>query len=247
MDGAKVYRFTVAWGEERGTDDLEGEVTERSDKRPAEAEIRTLLPRYTGVIMQVPPKFSAVRIGGERAYDLARSGEDVELAPREIEIGRFDLVAVPDADHAVFEIECGKGTYVRSLARDMGRDLGCRGHVSELRRVEVEPFTSDDLVTVEELEAVAPAIAGEDQADASPSFAALDALLVDTVSALDCLPQVKLGDDAAHRIRLGNPVILRGRDAPLEAPEVCATVHGKLIAIGAIEAGTFKPKRVFSF
>jgi tRNA pseudouridine55 synthase len=203
-----------------------------------------LLPRYTGIIMQVPPQFSAVRIGGERAYDLARSGETVDLAPREIEIGRLDLVAVPDADHAVFEIECGKGTYVRSMARDMGRDLGCWGHVSELRRVEVDPFTSEDMVTIAELEAAAPQ---SREPDAPPSFAALDALLVDTVSALDCLPQVKIGDDAAQRIRLGNPVILRGRDAPVEAAEACATAHGRLVAIGAIEAGTFKPKRVFSF
>jgi tRNA pseudouridine55 synthase len=244
MDGAKIYRFIVAWGEERETDDLEGKVTKRSDRRPTEAEIRALLPRYTGIIMQVPPQFSAVRIGGERAYDLARSGETVDLAPREIEIGRLDLVAVPDADHAVFEIECGKGTYVRSMARDMGRDLGCWGHVSELRRVEVDPFTSEDMVTIAELEAAAPQ---SREADAPPSFAALDALLVDTVSALDCLPQVKIGDDAAQRIRLGNPVILRGRDAPVEAAEACATAHGRLVAIGAIEAGTFKPKRVFSF
>jgi tRNA pseudouridine55 synthase len=245
MDGAKVYRFTVAWGEERSTDDLEGEVTKRSDSRPAEAAMLALLPRYTGIIMQVPPQFSAVRIGGERAYDLARGGEAVDLAPREIEIGRLDMIALPDAGHAVFEIECGKGTYVRSLARDMGRDLGCYGHVSELRRVEVDPFTADDLVTIGELEAAA-ADAGGDGTDEPPSFAALDEFLVDTVSALDSLPQVKVGDDAAHRIRSGNPVILRGRDAPVEAPEACATAHGRLVAIGAIEAGMFKPKRVFS-
>jgi tRNA pseudouridine55 synthase len=247
MDGAKVYRFTVAWGEERSTDDLEGEVTERSDRRPAEAEVRALLPRYTGIIMQVPPQFSAVRIGGERAYDLARGGEAVDLPPREIEIGRFDLVSWQDAGHAVFEIECGKGTYVRSLARDMGRDLGCYGHVSNLRRVEVDPFTADDLVTIAELETAVAAVSGEGEEGSEPSFAALDALLVDTVSALDCLPQVKIGDDAANRIRLGNPVILRGRDAPVEAAEACATAHGRLVAIGAIEAGMFKPKRVFSF
>jgi tRNA pseudouridine55 synthase len=245
MDGAKIYRFTVAWGEERSTDDLEGEATKRSDKRPSEAEMKALLPRYTGVIMQVPPKFSAVKIGGERAYDLARGGKEIELSPREIEIGRLDLVSCPDDGHAVFEIECGKGTYVRSLARDMGRDLGCYGHVSELRRVEVEPFTPDDLVTIGELEAAADA-ASEDGPDFAPSFAALDALLVDTVAALDCLPQVKIGDDAASRIRSGNPVVLRGRDAPVEAAEACVTAHGRLVAIGAIEAGMFRPKRVFS-
>jgi tRNA pseudouridine55 synthase len=245
MDGAKIYRFTVAWGEERSTDDLEGEVTKRSDRRPTEAEVKALLPRYIGVIMQVPPKFSAVKIGGERAYDLARGGEEIDLPPREIEIGRLDLVACPDAGHSVFEIECGKGTYVRTLARDMGRVIGCYGHVSELRRAEVEPFTPDDLVTMEELETAAAT--SEEGADAAPSFAALDALLVDTVSALDCLPQVRVGDDAASRIRSGNPVILRGRDAPVEASEACVTAHGRLVAIGAIEAGMFKPKRVFSF
>jgi tRNA pseudouridine55 synthase len=244
MDGAKIYRFTVAWGEERSTDDLEGEVTKRSSERPSEAQIKALLPRYTGIIMQVPPKYSAVKIAGERAYDLARGGEEVDLPPREIEIGRLDLIARPDDGHAVFEIECGKGTYVRSLARDMGRDLGCHGHVSELRRVEVDPFTPDDLVTIEELETAAAASGGEP--DSSASFAALDALLVDTAAALDCLPQIKIGDDAANRIRSGNPVILRGRDAPVEAAEACVTAHGRLVAIGAIEAGTFKPRRVFS-
>lgn len=247
MDGAKVYRFTIAWGEERSTDDLEGEVTNRSDIRPVETEVKALLPRYTGVIMQVPPKFSAIKIGGERAYDLARGGEEIDLPPREIEIGRLELIACPDAGHAIFEIECGKGTYVRSLARDMGRDLGCYGHVSELRRLKVDPFTPDDLVTIEELEAAADGCGTAAQRlDAEPSFAMLDALLIDTVSALDCLPQVKVGDDAASRIRSGNPVILRGRDAPVEAPEACVTAHGRLVAIGAIEAGMFRPKRVFS-
>ena len=151
MDGAKIYRFTVAWGEERSTDDLEGGATATSPERPTEAQIRALLPKYTGVIMQVPPQFSAIKIAGERAYDMARAGETVEIAAREIEIGRLDILAMPDADHTVFEVECGKGTYVRSLARDMGRDLGCYGHVSDLRRELVEPFETEDLVTVADL------------------------------------------------------------------------------------------------
>jgi tRNA pseudouridine55 synthase len=163
MDGAKVYRFTVAWGEERSTDDLEGPVTKTSDKRPSEAEIRALLPKYTGVIMQTPPQFSAIKIGGERAYDLAREGESVDIPPREIEIGRLDLVETTADGHSIFETECGKGTYVRSLARDMGRDLGCFGHIAELRRVEVEPFTAEDFVTLKELEAVAPPKPDPDQ------------------------------------------------------------------------------------
>ncbi|WP_217575163.1 tRNA pseudouridine(55) synthase TruB [Mesorhizobium sp. GbtcB19] len=248
QDGAKIYRFTVAWGEERSTDDLEGPVTNNSDRRPAEAEVRALLPKYTGVIMQTPPQFSAIKIAGERAYDLAREGETVEIPAREIEIGRLDIVE-HGADKTIFEIECGKGTYVRSLARDMGRDLGCFGHIAELRRVEVEPFTSDDFVTVAELEAARfgdKAEAAPDEADAPVDFSAIDALLVDTAVALDCLPQVAVSDDAATKIRLGNPVIIRGRDAPVEAEEACATARGRLVAIGAIEQGMFKPKRVFA-
>ena len=258
QDGAKVYRFTVAWGEERSTDDLEGPVTKTSDKRPSEAEVAALLPKYTGVIMQVPPQFSAIKIAGERAYDLARGGAVVEIAPREVDIGRLEIV-----EHAVgrslFETECGKGTYVRSLARDIGRDLGCFGHIADLRRTEVDPFTSDDFVTVAELEAARfgeggpPPRKGEADEEAAPSeairlpenFEAIDALLVDTVVALDCLPQVAVSDDTASKIRLGNAVVIRGRDAPVEADEACATARGRLVAIGAIEQGMFKPKRVF--
>jgi tRNA pseudouridine55 synthase len=252
MDGAKIYRFTVAWGEERSTDDLEGGVTQTSDKRPAEEDILALLPRYTGIIQQVPPQFSAIKIGGERAYDLAREGESIEIPAREVEIGRLEIVEMPDDSHTVFEVECGKGTYVRSLARDMGRDLGCYGHISDLRRVEVAPFTPDDLVTLEELEAAWPPLPPKDEEadETAPrvkrDFSAIDALVIDTGAALDCLPQVALSDEQAHRIRMGNPVILRGRDAPVEADEACVTIRGKLLAIGYIEQGQFKPKRVFT-
>ncbi|MDX8510968.1 tRNA pseudouridine(55) synthase TruB [Mesorhizobium captivum] len=247
QDGAKVYRFTVAWGEERTTDDLEGPVTNSSDRRPTEAEVRALLPKYTGIIMQTPPQFSAIKIAGERAYDLARDGETVDIPAREIEIGRLDLIE-HNGERSLFEVECGKGTYVRSLARDMGRDLGCFGHIAELRRVEVEPFTADDFVTVAELESArfgGKTDEGAGEAEAPVDFSAIDALLVDTAVALDCLPQVAVSDDAATKIRLGNPVIIRGRDAPVEAEEACATARGKLVAIGAIEQGMFKPKRVF--
>ena len=250
QDGAKIYRFTVAWGEERSTDDLEGPVTQNSDWRPAEVDVRALLPKYTGVIMQTPPQFSAIKIAGERAYDLAREGETVDIPAREIEIGRLDIVEHA-ADRTLFEVECGKGTYVRSLARDMGRDLGCFGHIAELRRVEVEPFTQEDFVTVAELEAARfgeqrEADGDADVVDAPIDFGAIDALLVDTAAALDCLPQIAISDEAATKIRLGNPVIIRGRDAPVEAEEACATARGKLVAIGAIEQGMFKPKRVFA-
>lgn len=242
QDGAKIYRFTVAWGEERTTDDLEGSVARSSDKRPTEAEIRAIMPNYTGVILQTPPQFSAIKIAGERAYDLAREGETVEIPAREVEIGRFDLIET-SGYLTVFEIECGKGTYVRSLARDMGRDLGCYGHIATLRRMAVDPFAESDFVTVEALESASPRNKGD---EGVWDFAPIDGLLVDTGAALQHLPQVTLTDDAANRIRLGNSVIVRGRDAPIEAEEACVLARGRLVAIGAIEAGMFKPRRVFT-
>lgn len=253
MEGTKIYRFTVAWGQERATDDLEGEVTETSDKRPDEAAIRALLPRYTGEISQIPPRFSAIKIDGARAYDLAREGEAPEIPARQVVIDRLELVEIPDADHAVFETECSKGTYVRSLARDFGRDLGCYGHISTLRRVEVAPFGEDDMVTVAELEAAAEEARETEQVgEAAPvgrrddRFSAIDGLLIETSGALECLPHVALSDDQATKIRLGNTVILRGRDAPVSADEAFATARGRLVAIGEIVHGQFKPKRVFS-
>jgi tRNA pseudouridine55 synthase len=239
QDGAKIYRFTVGWGAERTTDDLEGEAVRTSGERPGEAAIRALLPRYTGVIMQVPPQFSAIKIAGSRAYDLARGGETVTIEPREVEIGRFEIVDAASPDQTVFEVECGKGTYVRSLARDMGRDLGCFGHIAALRRLEVAPFEADDLVTLPALQEAA----GE--TGEARDFSKLDGLLLDPAAALEDLPQVALSDDAAHKIRLGNAVIVRGRDAPANADEACATSRGRLVAIGAVEAGMFKPRRVF--
>lgn len=246
MDGEKVYTFTVAWGEERATDDLEGGVTATSDKRPARADVEAILPGYLGIIMQVPPQFSAIKIDGERAYDIARDGEDVDIPAREVEIFSIDITAMDD-NTTTFEVACGKGTYVRSLARDMGRQLGCYGHVAVLRREEVAPFTADDLVTVEALEAAREKgdALGED-VSVKERFAALDALLMDTQAALEDLPHMALTDDAANRVRLGNPVILRGRDAPVEAEEAYVTARGRLVAIGAVSAGQFHPRRVFT-
>lgn len=257
MDGTKIYAFTVTWGEERSTDDLEGPVTKTSDKRPTREEIEALLPNYTGIIQQIPPQFSAIKIDGERAYDLAREGETVAIPAREVEIDRLELVEINENGQALFEVECGKGTYVRSLARDMGRDLGCFGHIADLRRLEVAPFSEDDFVTLEELEAAWPALpekletSSEDEAAeiipvAPRDFSAIDALIIDTGAALEDLVQVALSDEQAHRVRMGNAVILRGRDAPAEADDVCANFKNKLLAIGYIEQGMFKPKRVFT-
>ena len=155
VDGEKSYRFTVRWGEERSTDDAEGEVTARSEKRPTQGEIEAVLPRFRGEILQTPPQFSAVKVEGNRAYDLARDGEEVVLEPRAVVIEGLDIVAMPDASTTVLEAHCGNCTYVRVLARDMGRALGCLGHVIELRRTRVGPFGEDDAVTLPELEAAA--------------------------------------------------------------------------------------------
>lgn len=239
MDGRKIYEFTVTWGEERSTDDLEGEVTQSSDKRPDEADIRALLPNYTGTISQIPPQFSAIKISGERAYDLARDGETVEIPSREVEVHRLTLLKC-EADKAHFEVECGKGTYVRSLARDFGRDLGCYGHISSLRRTFVAPFVEEMMVPLAEL------VALEAIEDRDERLAALDAFLVDTAEALSALPQLRITDDQAHRLRMGNPIILRGRDAPVAEPEAVALAGGKLIAIGEIAGGEFHPRRVFA-
>ena len=239
MDGRKIYEFTVSWGEERTSDDLEGEVTQTSDKRPTEEEILALLPNYTGVISQVPPQFSAIKIAGERAYDLARDGETVEIPSREVEIHRLTLLKA-EQNRAFFEVECGKGTYVRSLARDFGRDLGCYGHISGLRRTFVAPFAEEAMVPLAEL------VALEEIEDRDERLAALDAFLMETSEALSALPQIRISDDQAHRIRMGNPIILRGRDAPVDEPEAVALAGGKLVAIGEIGQGEFRPKRVFA-
>lgn len=238
MDGRKIYEFTVTWGEERATDDLEGEVTASSDTRPAEQAIRDLLPNYTGVINQIPPQFSAIKIAGERAYDLAREGETVEIPSREVEIFRVTLLGVGE-NEAHFEVECGKGTYVRSLARDFGRELGCYGHISNLRRTFVAPFGEDKMVPLADL------VALEKIEDRDERLAALDAYLIDTAEALSSLPHLPVTEEQAHRIKMGNPIILRGRDVPVEEPEAYATVRGRLIAIGEIGQGEFRPKRVF--
>ncbi|MFJ6328125.1 MULTISPECIES: tRNA pseudouridine(55) synthase TruB [unclassified Rhizobium] len=239
MDGRKIYEFTVTWGEERATDDLEGGVTANSDQRPSEDDIQALLPKYTGVINQIPPQFSAIKISGERAYDLAREGETVEIPSREVEIFRLTLLACPDANTAHFEVECGKGTYVRALARDFGRELGCYGYISGLRRSFVAPFAEETMVPLAAL------VALEAIEDADERLAALDALLIDTAEALSSLPHLVINDDQAHRLKMGNPILVRGRDAPVAETEAYATARGKLIAIGEIGQGEFRPKRVF--
>ena len=231
MDGRKIYRFTVKWGEETETDDTEGAVTARSDLRPTPDAVAALLPRYTGVISQVPPQYSAIKIDGERAYDMARAGEVVDLAPRAIEIHSLVIVASDD-ETTTFEAECGKGTYVRAIARDLGRDLGCHGHVVALRRAVVGGFDEQDAVTPDELRALADA--------GRPA----DALLpVDT--ALDDLTQLPVSRYDAARLMRGQGVLLRGRDAPVFDGTVAVFSGGTLLALAEIAAGELVPKRIF--
>jgi tRNA pseudouridine55 synthase len=239
VDGQKTYRFTVRWGVETDTDDAEGTLTRESAERPTRAAIESLLPQFVGEIMQVPPAFSALKIDGERAYDLARSGEAVELAPRQVLIDRLDLVDMPSADVAVFAAECGKGTYVRSLARDLGRLLGCYGHVIALRRTQVGPFGEDAAVPLEELRQAAEG----DSADG----AQLTDFLQPIEMALRELLEINVSQSDAARLARGQAVLLRGRDAPILGGDAFAVSKGTLIALCEIGAGELRPTRVFNY
>jgi tRNA pseudouridine55 synthase len=235
QDGRKIYRFTLRWGIETDTDDAEGQSVATSDARPQREEVEAVLPRFSGEIMQRPPAFSAIKIEGARAYDLARGGEQVVLDERPVSIHRLVLVECPDRDHAIFEAECGKGTYVRSLARDIGRQLGCLGHVTALRRLLVGPFDERTMTTLDELTARAEA----------GGHGALDGLLKPVGFVLAELPELAMSPSDAARVRRGQSVLIRGRDALHAAGTARATSGGDSIAIGEVEHGEFHPRRVF--
>lgn len=237
MDGRKVYRFTACFGEERSTDDLEGEVTATSGRRPVQSEIESILPRFTGEIMQTPPAFSAIKVDGERAYDLARAGEAVELAERPVLIEALRLVEMPDPDHANFEVTCGKGTYIRSLARDLGRALGTAAHVSSLRRVAVGAFTEVHMISLEKLEELSHKASGGN---------ATTGVLLPIETVLDGIPALAVDEEKARRLRQGQPVLLRGANAPITEDAVLVTCGGKPVGIGQVGEGALKPKRLFN-
>ena len=236
MEGRKVYRFTVRWGEERDTDDAEGRVIDRSTERPTAQAIAELLPRFTGQITQVPPRFSAVKIAGERAYDLARDGEVVDIAPRPVEIHRLELIETHDPDHAVLVAECGKGTYVRALARDLGRALKCLGHVAALRRTVVGPFGEDVASSLDALQRIC---SGEDDV---PGRAAL----LPVEAGVAALPALRVSPGDAGRLALGQAVLLRGRDALVIGGGVAVFSQGTLIALAEVEKGEVRPRRIFN-
>jgi tRNA pseudouridine55 synthase len=239
MDAAKTYRFTLRFGEARSTDDAEGEVVQSSDRRPADDEIRAMLPGFTGLITQVPPAFSAIKVQGERAYDLARAGEAVELEPRQVLIHAIRLLARPNPDDATFEVISGKGAYMRALGRDLAAGLGTCGHIRDLRRTAVGPFTEQRAISLESLKAL------------GHSPAAFEHLLpVET--ALDDIPALALTATEAIRLRSGQPVGLlhrQDRDRIYElAPGgmVRAMAEGRLVALTRFEAGELVPVRVLN-
>ncbi|MGH1370089.1 MAG: tRNA pseudouridine(55) synthase TruB [Maritimibacter sp.] len=231
-DSMKAYRFTVRLGQATNTDDAEGEVISTSDARPTDAQITAALAPLTGDIMQVPPKFSAVKIDGERAYKLAREDEDFEIAARPLFVEALTLVAREDADHVTLEMTCGKGGYVRAIARDLGAALGCYGHVRELRRIWSGPFDAAEGVTLERVEELA-------------KHPALDAYLLPLEEGLASLPELKANVEGATRLRHGNPGMVITSDAEY-GEEAWASFEGKAVAVGVYKAGELHPTRVFN-
>ena len=239
-DAQKRYRFTARWGAATSTDDAEGEVIATSEKRPSVEEIEAALEQFTGDIEQTPPQFSAIKVDGERAYDIARGGEEVKLRPRVISIHELAVIDAPSADETVFEAVTGKGAYVRALVRDMARALGSEGHVTALRRLAVGPFRAEDAVTVERLEAIDLM---EDR----------DAVLTPISLALSGLPQAVVDGPQADKLRRGQAAVIapavakgvRGEGAGV-VPAILAVLHDEPVAICALDGLKLKPTRVFN-
>ncbi len=230
MEAGKTYRFTVRWGIATTTGDAEGEIVETSGHRPEKDALIEALPAFTGDILQIPPAYSAIKVNGQRAYDLARDGQEVVLQPRSVHIESLTLDACSDADTATLTMACGKGTYVRSLARDLARHLGTCGHVIDLRRIASGPFDESDAISLEKLE------------DLVNNAHAQDVLLpIETV--LDDIPALALTGNMADLIENGQPISVGGYD-PLTPIEAYAIADNRLIAMGVIEGGKFNPRRV---
>jgi tRNA pseudouridine55 synthase len=232
MDGRKEYRFTLRFGEARSTEDSEGEVTASSEVRPTDQAIRDALGAFVGEIEQVPPAFSALKIDGQRAYDLARAGEVVEMKSRRVRIDSLDFLARPDRDHADLVVTCGKGTYIRSLGRDLAAALGTVGHLSALRRTAAGPFREEAAISLPKLEALGhiPALLGA---------------LVPVVTALDDIPALALTEAQANQLRHGQPVLLT-RDAPSSGALLRAELDERLVALVQSDGTSIQPVRVFN-
>jgi tRNA pseudouridine55 synthase len=231
-DALKGYDFTVRWGAATTTDDAEGAIIASSDLRPTEDQIRAALPQFIGDIRQVPPQFSAVKVDGERAYDIARAGETMELSARDLHVDALDLLTMPDADHAELHFVCGSGGYVRSIARDLGQVLGCLGHVLRLRRTWVGPFDIEDAVRMDRIEALAR----------TPE---IDALLHPVAMALADLPELRATDAGAARLKNGNPGQVLPGDAEY-GDMAWASFQGQPLAVGRLRGAELHPERVFN-
>lgn len=231
-DALKAYRFTVRLGQATNTDDTEGEVISTSDQRPTDAQIKQVLGSFVGDIMQVPPKFSAVKIDGQRAYKLARDGENVEIAARPLWVEELVMTDRDDDDHVTLEMICGKGGYVRSIARDLGQSLGCFGHVRDLRRIWSGPFDAADGLTLEQIDHMAH----------SPD---LDAHVRPISDGLVDLPEVRATAEGAARMRNGNPGMVLTSDVEY-GDECWASLDGAPIAVGRYKSGELHPARVFN-
>jgi tRNA pseudouridine55 synthase len=239
MDADKSYRFTIAWGRTTATLDREGETLATSEVRPDPDAVAALLPRFVGEIDQIPPAYSAIKVDGERAYDLARAGETVELAARKVMIHAARVAEAPDADHVTLEISCGKGTYVRALVRDLAEALSACGHVSELRRTRVGRFHEADGVTLDMLE--------EMGYEARRSEA-----LLPVETALDDIPVLAVTDEDAFRLKQGRSVVLVPRQVEVVraglkpgSRTVSAMAGGMMVALCEMRAGRLEPSRVF--
>ena len=244
VEARKIYRFTVAWGVTTATFDREGDVTATSDIRPTREAVEAALPEFVGEIMQVPPIYSAIKVDGERAYDLAREGIAVVLEPRRVVIHLARVVDVPDSDHVTIEIECGKGTYVRALARDLALKLGAEGHVSALHRARVGGFTEPNLISLEKLTELVQNAAGSKAV-----------LPVET--ALDDIPALAITTEDVFRLRQGRSIVLLPRQVETlktrlhsqaggdASRTVSATSDGSIVALCELRAGRLSPTRVF--
>ncbi|SDX30919.1 tRNA pseudouridine synthase B [Ruegeria halocynthiae] len=230
-DALKAYTFTVRLGQATNTDDAEGEVIAQSDARPTDDDIKQALAPFLGDIMQVPPKFSAVKVDGQRAYKLARDGEDVELSARPLWVEELVLVDRPDTNHVTLEMTCGKGGYVRSIARDLGEALGCHAHVKELRRIWSGPFEAENGLTIEQIDEMA-------------KTTALDEYLHPLETGLSDLPELKCTAEGATRLRNGNPGMVLASDVEY-GDEAWASLEGKAVAVGIYKSGELHPSRVF--
>lgn len=229
QDGTKIYQFDLVWGIATNTDDIEGEEIATSDVRPTKEDVLAVLPQFTGEITQIPPAFSAIKINGERAYDLARAGEKVEMPARQVQIDRFDLID-HGTERSSFEVECAKGTYIRAMARDLAKALGTKGHVGALHRSQVGGFSEEDAIELSAFE--------------DAELAERDSMLLPVATALADLNEIPLDARQTATLRHGNPVLLVGANAPIAMDEAWASHKGIAVAIGYVEQGQFKPTRI---